>query len=92
VTPEINAVETLYNAQGALKAALGATPVEQPRISSASAEGKKTCKHGEMTFRNGSSAKDLGRVTSVLHQRAQQISANHNSLDKTKLNTGYLTN
>ena len=57
VTPEINAVETLYNAQGALKAALGATPVEQPRISSASAENKKTCKHGEMTFRNGSSAK-----------------------------------
>lgn len=41
VTPEINAVETLYNAQGALKAALGATPVEQPRISSASAENKK---------------------------------------------------
>ena len=57
VTPEINAVETLYNAQGALKAALGATPVEQPRTSSASAENKKTCKHGEMTFRNGSSAK-----------------------------------
>ena len=57
MTPEINAVETLYNAQGALKAALGATPVEQPRISSASAENKKTCKHGEMTFRNGSSAK-----------------------------------
>jgi hypothetical protein len=57
VTPEINAVETLYNAQGALKQALGATPVEQPRISSASAENKKTCKHGEMTFRNGSSAK-----------------------------------
>ena len=57
VTPEINAVETLYNAQGTLKQALGATPVEQPRISSASAENKKTCKHGEMTFRNGSSAK-----------------------------------
>ena len=57
VTPEINAVETLYNAQGALRASLGATPVEQPRISSASAENKKTCKHGEMTFRNGSSAK-----------------------------------
>ncbi len=31
VTPEINAVETLYNAQGTLKQALGATPVEQPR-------------------------------------------------------------
>lgn len=35
VTPEINAVETLYNAQGTLRSALGATPVEQPRTQSA---------------------------------------------------------
>lgn len=51
VTPEINAVETLYNAQGTLKEALGATPVEQPRTQSAPATGAKTCKHGEMQFR-----------------------------------------
>jgi hypothetical protein len=51
VTPEINAVETLYNAQGALKAALGATAIEQPR--QASTTGGKTCKHGEMTYRSG---------------------------------------
>jgi hypothetical protein len=50
VTPEINAVETLYNAHGA-------TPVEQPRTQSAPADGAKACKHGEMKFRNGSSAK-----------------------------------
>ncbi len=29
ITPEINAIETLYNAQGVLKQALGATPVDQ---------------------------------------------------------------
>jgi len=51
VTPEINAVETLYNAQGTLKEALGATPVEQPRTQSAPSTGAKTCKHGEMQFR-----------------------------------------
>lgn len=57
VTPEINAVETLYNAQGTLKAALGASPVEQSRMQSSPVDGAKTCKHGEMKFRNGSSAK-----------------------------------
>ena len=57
VTPEINAVETLYNAQGTLKQALGATPVEQPRTQSAPADGAKSCKHGEMKLRTGSSAK-----------------------------------
>lgn len=51
VTPEINAVETLYNAQGTLKEALGATPIEQPRTQTKSADGAKTCKHGEMQFR-----------------------------------------
>ncbi len=51
VTPEINAVETLYNAQGTLKEALGATPIEQPRAQSSSSDGAKTCKHGEMQFR-----------------------------------------
>lgn len=50
VTPEINAVETLYNAQGTLKQALGATPVEQPRTQSAPSNGAKSCKHGEMKF------------------------------------------
>ena len=57
VTPEINAVETLYNAQGTLKEALGAKPIEQPRTQSTPADGSKTCKHGEMTFRTGKSAK-----------------------------------
>ena len=57
VTPDINAVETLYTAQGALREALNATPVEAPRTTSASASGSKTCKHGEMTFRTGQSAK-----------------------------------
>jgi hypothetical protein len=57
VTPDINAVETLYNAQGALREALNATPVEAPRATNASASGSKTCKHGEMTFRTGQSAK-----------------------------------
>jgi hypothetical protein len=50
VTPEINAVETLYNAQGTLKEALGATPIEQPKKQSSPTDGKKTCKHGEMKF------------------------------------------
>ena len=43
---------------------LSANPFKPPlillvteRTSSASAEGKKTCKHGEMTFRTGQSAK-----------------------------------
>lgn len=49
VTPEINAVETLYNAQGVLKEALGATPVEQKKSTPASTGGK-TCKHGEMKY------------------------------------------
>jgi hypothetical protein len=57
ITPEINAIETLYNAQGVLKQALGATPVEQSTTKSAPAVGGKTCKHGEMTFRTGTSAK-----------------------------------
>jgi hypothetical protein len=57
VTPDINAVETLYTAQGALREALNATPVEAPRTTSASTSGSKTCKHGEMTFRTGQSAK-----------------------------------
>jgi hypothetical protein len=58
VTPEIQAVETLYNAQGVLRDALGATPVEQSAVKSAPASsGSKACKHGEMTFRNGTSAK-----------------------------------
>jgi len=57
VTPEINAVETLYNAQGTLRASLGATPIEQPRTQSAPSDGAKACKHGEMKFRTGSSAK-----------------------------------
>jgi hypothetical protein len=57
VTPEINAIETLYNAQGVLKQALGATPVEQSTTTSAPASGGKACKHGEMTFRTGTSAK-----------------------------------
>jgi hypothetical protein len=57
VTPEINAIETLYNAQGVLKQALGATPVEQSTTKSAPASGGKACKHGEMTFRSGTSAK-----------------------------------
>ncbi len=35
--------------------------------------------------------KDLGRATSVLHLKVQQINVNHSSSDKTKLNTGYLT-
>jgi len=57
VTTEINAVETLYNAQGVLKQALGATPVEQSARKSTPDSGSKTCKHGEMTFRTGQSAK-----------------------------------
>ena len=57
VTPDINAVETLYTAQGALREALNATPVEQPRTQSASTDGAKACKHGGMTFRTGQSAK-----------------------------------
>jgi hypothetical protein len=57
ITPEINAIETLYNAQGVLKQALGATPVEQSTTKSASTTGGKTCKHGEMTLRTGTSAK-----------------------------------
>jgi len=57
VTPEINAIETLYNAQGVLKQALGATPVDQSTTTSAPVSGGKACKHGEMTFRSGTSAK-----------------------------------
>ena len=57
VTPEIQAVETLYNAQGLLKEALGATPVEQSAAKSAPSGSGKACKHGDMTFRTGSSAK-----------------------------------
>lgn len=57
VTPEIQAVETLFNAQGLLREALGAAPVEQSAVKSAPASGGKACKHGEMTFRNGTSAK-----------------------------------
>lgn len=57
VTPDINAVETLYNAQGALREALNATPIEQPRTQSTSTDGAKACKHGGMTFRTGQSAK-----------------------------------
>lgn len=54
VTTEIQAVETLYNAQGLLREALGAKPVEQPSTrSSAPTTGSKACKHGEMTFRTG---------------------------------------
>lgn len=56
-TPEIQAVETLFNAQGVLKEALGATPVEQSAVKSAPASSGKACKHGEMTFRTGQSAK-----------------------------------
>jgi hypothetical protein len=56
-TPEIQAVETLFNAQGVLREALGATPVEQSAAKSAPASGGKACKHGEMTFRTGQSAK-----------------------------------
>lgn len=56
-TSEIQAVETLFNAQGLLKEALGATPVAQSTAKSAPASGGKTCKHGEMTFRTGTSAK-----------------------------------
>lgn len=58
LVPYIQAVETLLNAQGVLKEALGATPVEQSAVKSAPASsGGKACKHGEMTFRNGTSAK-----------------------------------
>ncbi len=57
VTPDINAVETLYTAQGALREALNATPIEQPRTQSTSTDGAKACKHGGMTFRTGQSAK-----------------------------------
>ena len=57
VTPEVQAVETLFNAQGVLRQALGATPVEQSTTRSAPTTGGKTCKHGEMTFRTGQSAK-----------------------------------
>ena len=57
ITPEVQAIETLYNAQGVLRQALGATPVEQSATKSASATGGKACKHGEMTFRTGQSAK-----------------------------------
>lgn len=57
VTPEVQAVETLFNAQGLLREALGATAVEQSAAKSAPASGGKSCKHGEMTFRNGTSAK-----------------------------------
>ena len=56
-TPEIQAVETLFNAQGVLKEALGATPVEQSTAKSAPSGAGKSCKHGDMTFRTGSSAK-----------------------------------
>ena len=58
VTPEINAVETLYNAQGVLKDSLGATQIphrESPSTSSSS--GNKTCKHGEMRLRTGENDK-----------------------------------
>ena len=51
VTPEIQAVETLYNAQGLLKEALGATPVEQSTTKSAPSGSGKTCKHGDMNYR-----------------------------------------
>lgn len=57
ITPEVQAIETLYNAQGVLRQALGATPVEQSAVKSAPASGGKACKHGEMTFRTGQSAK-----------------------------------
>jgi len=57
VTAEVQAVETLYNAQGLLREALGATPVEQSTNKSAPASGGKACKHGDMTFRTGQSAK-----------------------------------
>jgi hypothetical protein len=54
VVPEINAVETLYNAQGTLKAALGATQVEYKTSAPASSStGAKTCKHGSMVFKSG---------------------------------------
>ena len=43
VTPEINALETLYNAQGILKEALGATPVEQKK-GNVSTDGGETVK------------------------------------------------
>ena len=56
-TPEIQAVETLFNAQGLLKEALGATPVEQSAAKSAPSGSGKACKHGDMTFRTGQSAK-----------------------------------
>ena len=54
---KIEAVENIINAKSVLKESLSATPVEQPRTQSASADGAKACKHGEMTFRTGKSAK-----------------------------------
>jgi hypothetical protein len=57
ITPEVQAIETLYNAQGVLRQALGATAVEQSAVKSAPTSGGKACKHGEMTFRTGQSAK-----------------------------------
>jgi hypothetical protein len=58
VTPEINAVETLYTAQGALKEALGATAIEHRNSPSpVSSTGGKTCKHGEMKLRSGTNDK-----------------------------------
>jgi hypothetical protein len=54
VVPEINAVETLYNAQGTLKAALNATAIEYKNSPSpVSSTGGRACKHGAMVLRTG---------------------------------------
>jgi hypothetical protein len=55
LTPEIEAIQTILQAKKLAEIALGAKPVEQKRQSSG--DGPKTCKHGEMTFRTGQSAK-----------------------------------
>ncbi len=58
VLPEINAVETLYNAQGVLKDTLGATQIPHNQSpSTSSSTGAKTCKHGEMRLRTGENDK-----------------------------------
>lgn len=54
LTPEIEAIQTILQAKKLAEAALGAKPVEQKKQTS---DGAKTCKHGEMTFRTGQSAK-----------------------------------
>lgn len=56
LTPEIEAIQNILQAKKLAEQALGATAIEQKK-STSSSSGPKTCKHGEMTFRTGQSAK-----------------------------------